>query len=110
MIDIKGTGLQFFVFEKSDMNISKGPDFGACISESYECTKAIFAAQAYYRTLAEENEEYGPGETTAYLVTYDDITGNELVDEITLVWEAEKPDPNMYDEHSVWHSGGGGVL
>lgn len=74
----------YSVYERSNMSLGK-LDLGACVTEADTRDDVIREATEYY-----EEAMYDDCERDVILVTYDDDTDNETLEEITLSWNNKK--------------------
>ncbi|MGB0817790.1 MAG: hypothetical protein ACPGQQ_02700 [Candidatus Puniceispirillaceae bacterium] len=72
----------------------QGRQLGGCITEANDRAEAIKEAEDFYCQQMVEDCEYGEYDREAILVTYDESTGKETTEKITLSWHAE---PDLYD-------------
>ena len=66
-------------------------ELGQCVSEEHKTKEeAIEKAEQVFLLKAVDNDEWGKGDASCILYIYDDETGNETIEPVTIEWEAEK--------------------
>lgn len=63
---------------------------GSCINDGYTRMGVIQTAEAWFEQQAIDDGETGDGEADVYLVSYDDETDKETIEENTLTWCVEE--------------------
>lgn len=80
------------VYSIYDLSPETNKKLGSCVTDGYSREEVIDAAQGYYEERDEEEGNSGNHSRDMILVIYDDKTGEEKIEEITISWTAERGD------------------
>lgn len=78
----------YSIYTQETLGLKKS--LGRCINDGFTRSGVIETAELYFEQQAIDDGETGDGERDVYLVSYDDDTGKETVEEITLTWCIEE--------------------